>query len=350
MADKMLTLDGSYGEGGGQILRTSLALALITGRGFHLHNLRAKRKNPGLARQHMACLQAAAILGEAETQGVNLGSQEIVFCPRRPMAHIAAGAEWHFEVPSAGSAMLLLQTLLFPLAQRGGRLRVKGGTHNPMAPPFDFLTNTFFPLLARMGLTADAELIRPGFCPAGGGEAVFVIAPCLRPSPLALLQRGKVRNIRAVAYISRLPAHIAGRELAVIGKRLDISPENLRTVVARDAAGAGNVAAVFLDCEEVSETFTAFGVKGVRAEKVGLAAANEAQQWLKADVPVGPYLADQLLLPCALAGGGEFRTMAPTAHSRTNAWVISKFLDIKTEFIPQADGSWLVRVKTVAAN
>ncbi len=344
MAAEILTIDGTYGEGGGQILRTSLALALITGKGFHLRGLRAKRKNPGLARQHLTCVQAAAALGEAETKGAALGSQEIFFLPGRDMASLAADGEWLFEVPSAGSAMLLFQTLLFPLSQAGGCLRVKGGTHNPMAPPFEFLARTFLPLVARMGLRVEATLVRPGFYPAGGGEAIFHVQRCPRLSPLLLNHRGQVQKIAAVAYIAKLPAHIAGRELAVIAKQLDLPAESLHTEVAKSAPGPGNAAIIFVECEELTETFTAFGSKGIRAEAVGLKASKEARSWLAANVPAGPYLADQLLLPCALAGGGEFITLEPTMHSRTNAWVIAQFLGTKTEFRRARHGTWKVIV------
>ena len=173
----MLTIDGSRGEGGGQILRTSLGLSLVTGRAFRIVRIRAGRAKPGLRHQHRTAVQAAARVGNAEVEGAEVGSMELTFVP----GAVAAG-EYEFSVGTAGSAALVLQAVLPALltASQPSRLKLEGGTHNPFAPPFDFLAKTFLPIVNRMGPRVTAELERPGFYPAGGGEMRLTIEPCAR--------------------------------------------------------------------------------------------------------------------------------------------------------------------------
>jgi len=318
----MITVDGSQGEGGGQILRTSLALALLTGQPFRIERIRARRPRPGLMRQHLTAVQAAAEVGRAELHGAEIGSLELTFAPGavRP-------GDYRFAVGSAGSTTLVLQTVLPPLLCSPGpsTLHLEGGTHNPYAPPFESLQRTFLPLLARMGPQVSATLVRPGFYPAGGGLIDVHIEPSPRLAPLELLERGTVRRIRATAVVSRLPRSIAERELHRIGERLRLEPANLHAVEVQDALGPGNVVWIEIEAEKVTEVFTGFGERGVRTEAVADAVAHRAQRYLDADVPVGPHLADQLLLPLALARCGAFRTSALTAHAQTNLDVIHRF-------------------------
>ena len=324
----MLTIDGSTGEGGGQIFRTSLALSLITGTPFRIHHVRQARAKPGLRPQHLAALDAAAAIGEAEVDGAAVGAREIVFRPRR----VRAGT-YHFDVGTAGSTGLVLQTVLLPLVmtRAPSSITVEGGTHNTHAPPFDFLAEAFLPLVRRMGAGVDAELERPGFYPAGGGRVHVEITEGPPLSPLSLLQRGATRRRMARAMVSRLPRQIADRELAVIRARLGWEPDELQTVLVPDATGPGNIVLLSIESEHVTEVFTGFGERGVRAETVAEGAADEALRYASAGVPVGPYLADQLLLPLALAGGGAFRTMPLSLHATTNFEVIRLFLDVSID-------------------
>src|SRR5690242_20478497 len=218
----MIIIDGSYGEGGGQILRTSLALSLITGSPLRIEKIRAGRRNPGLLRQHLTSVQAAAKIGQAETAGANLGSTQLTFTPKT----ITPG-EYHFAIGTAGSTTLVLQTVLpaLMIANAPTTLVLEGGTHNPFAPPFDFLEKAFLPLLKRMGVRVDAELVNYGFYPAGGGKLVFKIHPVAspkQPSGLARLdlnERGEVRERRARVVLCHLPRNIAERELNIVQKK-----------------------------------------------------------------------------------------------------------------------------------
>ncbi|GAB6068776.1 RNA 3'-terminal phosphate cyclase [Methylothermus subterraneus] len=319
-----LSLDGSYGEGGGQILRTALALALCLKRPVRLFNLRARRAQPGLRPQHLACVLAAAEIGGAKVEGATLGSQELYFEPStvRP-------GRYAFAIGTAGSTTLLLQTLLLPLllAQAPSRLILTGGTHNPKAPSFDFLAQAFLPLLARMGAKVELNLLRPGFYPRGGGILEAKIEPTEKLSPLDLPERGKVLEIQACALVAGLPRPIGERELKELAKALTL-PESALRVEALTGCGVGNAVTVTVRCEHLSEVFTGFGERGVRAETVAERLAAEVKAYLAAKVPVGPYLADQLLLPLALAGGGRYLTLPPTPHTTTNLWVIQQFLPL----------------------
>jgi RNA 3'-terminal phosphate cyclase (ATP) len=322
----MLTLDGSMGEGGGQILRSALALSMCLQRPFRIANIRAARKRPGLRRQHLIAVQAAAEICGADVEGAVLGSLDLSFIP----GEISAGA-YHFDIGSAGSTNLVLQTVLPALLTASGtsRLSLRGGTHNPQAPSFDFLQASFLPLIDRMGPRITAKLERPGFYPAGGGLVRVKIDPVDRLSPIELHERGEVLEIKVIAMLAHLPQHIALRELEVIGNGLDISEEIL-TVHRVDAArGPGNAVSVFISSRQLTEVFTGFGQRGVRAETVATRVVEEAHRYLAAGVPVGVHLADQLLLPLALSGGGSLLTLGPSLHTNTNIEVIKRFMEIR---------------------
>lgn len=325
----MLTIDGSFGEGGGQILRSSLTLSLLTGRPFRIRNIRANRPNPGLARQHLTALRAAAEAGEARVQGDALGSREVVFEPRA-----VRGGDFAFSIEGAGSTTLVLQTVLIPLlaAEAPSTLTLEGGTHNPYAPPFDFLDRALLPLIRDMGGRAAITLERPGFYPAGGGRLRAEIRPSAL-EPLELFERGPVRRLSARALVSALPRHVGERELATVAERLEIAEDDLELAEVEDPAGPGNAIVIAVETERLTEVFTGFGERGVPAEPVAEAAASEAEAYLEAGVPVGERLADQLLLPLAAAAGGAFRTTEPSTHTRTNAEVIQRFtgLDVTME-------------------
>jgi len=334
----MEVIDGAQGEGGGQILRTALALSLVTGAPFRLEKIRAGRPKPGLLRQHLTAVTAAAEIGGAAVDGAALGSRELAFRP----GSVRPGA-YRFAVGTAGSAALVLQTVLPPLLTATGpsTVVVEGGTHNPHAPPFDFLALAFLPLLARMGARARATLDRPGFYPAGGGQLTVEITPAPALAPLMLLERGASRRRRARAVVANLPASIAQRELRVVRDELGFRPEELEAVTlgARDGArGPGNVVLIELESEHVTEVFTGFGEVGVRAEAVADHAVQAARQYLAAQVPVGPHLADQLLVPLALAGVGVFRTMPLTRHSATNIAVIRQLVGAEFAVQPAENG------------
>jgi RNA 3'-terminal phosphate cyclase (ATP) len=319
-----ITIDGSEGEGGGQILRTALALSLVTGRPFRIEGIRAGREKPGLLRQHLTAVHAAGEVSRARVSGADLGSRVLSFEPSQ-----VRGGEYRLAVGTAGSATLVLQAVLPALltAREPSRLTLEGGTHNPYAPPFDFLAKTFLPILRRMGAFVEVDLETYGFYPAGGGRFTVAIEPCSKLGRLSLLERGETR-VHARALVASLGENIAKRELSVVRERLGIERALCRAETVETSVGPGNVLMIVIEEQTVSEVVTGFGVKGVSAEKVAEDACDEAQAYLKAAVPVGIHLADQLLIPMALAGGGTFRTLKPTAHTMTNADVIRRFLDL----------------------
>ena len=318
----MLTIDGSQGEGGGQILRTALALSMCLGKVFQIHNIRATRAKPGLQPQHLAAVKAAACIARAEVKGTELGSQTLSFIP-----HEVQGGEYRFAIGTAGSTTLLFQTLLPALmrARHSSRVILEGGTHNPMAPPFDFLNQAFLPLINRMGPTVKARLIRPGYVPAGGGELNITIQPASRLRPLNILQRGKLIETRAEVLLSHLPEHIAERELGVIAKALRLPASCLSSQLDTLAIGPGNCVSVIIKAEGITEVFTALGKRGLPAEQVASQVVQDVREYLDSEIPVGHYLADQLLLPLALAGSGAFITGPPSLHTTTNMSVIEQF-------------------------
>lgn len=339
----MLRLDGSQGEGGGQILRSALALSLVTGRPVQISSIRARRPKPGLLRQHLTAVEAAARIGNASVGGAQIGSPELVFRPGSPVP-----GRYHFAVGTAGSATLVLQTILpaLMLAADPSHLTIEGGTHNPFAPPFDFLACTFLPLLARMGPQVEARLERHGFYPAGGGRIAVDIRPASQLQRLDLLERGDLREVEGRALVANLPESIGTRELGVLRGALARPPERSSVRKLSDSPGLGNVLLLIVIAEHVTEVITGFGQKGVAAEKVAAGVAAATRTYLEAEVPVGPHLADQLLLPMALAGGGSFRTVAPSEHTRTNAAVIARFLPVDVRFEQESDRAWRVVVVT----
>ncbi len=337
---EMIQIDGSAGEGGGQILRTSLGLSACSGRPFAIAGIRQKRKKPGLMRQHLTAVLAAAEVCQADVEGAAIGSLGLTFAP----GAVRAG-DYRFAVGTAGSTTLVLQTVLPPLLQADGpsKVVIEGGTHNPWSPPFDFLAGSFMPALAKFGPQVTARCTRPGFYPAGGGRIEVEIQPGGALRPVELMERGKLLERRAVATVARLPGTIAERELEVVRKKLGFQQEELRVHSAKASLGPGNVLSIEHRYENVTEIQTGFGELGVSAERVARGAVRDAKKYLETDAPVGAHLADQLLIPMALAGGGAFRTVAPTMHTRTNCEVVGQFLPVSFDVVE--DGAeFVIRV------
>lgn len=337
----MLKIDGSTGEGGGQVLRSSLSLGLVTGRPFRIVRIRAGRSDPGLGNQHLTAVRAAAAVSDGEVEGAAHGARELVFRPGR-----VHPGRYEFSTGTAASATLVLLTLLPPLLTAGApsELTLEGGTHNPSAPPFDFLEQSLLPLVNRMGPRVQVELDRHGFYPRGGGRLRVRIEPAGEPEELVLLERGPVHRRRARALVADLPRHIAEREASVAHALLELRPDAMEVVELPQGRGPGNVLFLELESRRVTEVFTGFGRRGVPAEEVAKEACREALDYLAAGAPVGPYLADQLLLPLAL-GGGRFRTVEPTGHTLTHLTVLERFLPVETSVEEQSDGTWVIEVR-----
>jgi RNA 3'-terminal phosphate cyclase (ATP) len=333
----MIIIDGSYGEGGGQILRTSLALSLVTGTPFRIDNIRAGRRKPGLMRQHLTAVNAAAEIGRARVSGNTIASRSFTFVP----ATLRSG-RYHWSIGTAGSCTLVLQTVLPALMVADGpsEIILEGGTHNPFAPPFDFLSRAFLPLVVRMGPRVTAELIKPGFFPAGGGRLAVGIEPAASLQPLELRSRGAIRHRLARAAVANLSTDIARRELKEVARRLGFHPAELESEEIHGAPGPGNVLTIDIASEALTEVFTGFGQRGVSAATVAARTAGQVTDYLAAGVPVGRYLADQLLVPMAIAGGGSFLTLPPSRHTLTNIDIIRKFMDLSIETGEQTPGQW----------
>ena len=337
---EQIVIDGAQGEGGGQILRTSVALALSTGRPLRIDRIRARRDKPGLLRQHLTAVQAAVAVSGGRATGDVPGSATLEFVPGQ-----VRGGEYRLSVGTAGSATLVLQTILpaLMLAREASRLILEGGTHNPMAPSFDFIERAFLPVLARMGARVTARLEAWGFYPAGGGRFVVDIEPAAEWTALVLMERGPV-TIEARGVVASLPDKIAHRELGLIRTRFGLDRQQSRVVPVDNSPGPGNVLIVDVKSAEVTEVVTGFGLKGIRAEAVAESVGDEVQKYLDAGVPVGEHLADQLLLPMALASGGAFRTLEPTLHTTTNADVIRQVLGTPIAIGSDSTGAGVVRV------
>ena len=338
----MIQIDGAQGEGGGQILRTALALSLCTGQAFRMHSIRARRSRPGLMRQHLTAVQAAAQVGGASVQGAQLGSRDLRFSP----GSVQPG-DYDFEVGTAGSTTLVLQTVLPALlvGRRACNLRLRGGTHNPHAPPFEFLQRAFLPVLARMGVAVDATLERYGFFPAGGGEIRLRVHPCERLTALHLPERGALLSIGAEAVVARLPVDIATRELEVVREQFGVPESNLRAIADAPSDGPGNVLLIWQQYQHVCEVSSGFGERGVRAEQVAQRTVAQAQAYAGSEAAVSEHLADQLLLPMALCGAGSFTTLEPSSHARTNMDVIGLFQPVRFRVEQQRKRRWMIAIE-----
>lgn len=347
---ELIELDGSTGEGGGQILRTGLALSMCTGRPMAIQRIRAKRPKPGLMRQHLTCVHAAVAVCGAKVEGAELGSQTLVFEP----GPVHTG-DYAFNVGTAGSCTLVLQTVLpaLMLCAEPSRVSLSGGTHNPMAPPFHFLERSFAPLLRRLGVGLDLELRRLGFYPAGGGELSAVVQPTAGGlQPFDLTDRGPVQEAYAECFAPALPSAVAVRELAALARALGWSGEQLRTPAVRQNEGPGNALLATMAYAHVSEVVTVFGEKGVSAEQVAGALVKDVKAYQASEGALGQHLADQWMLPLALAvleRGGEasFTCTEMTEHATTNIGVIEKFLPVRFDVAP-GDASSCVRVVSSA--
>ena len=338
----MITIDGSFGEGGGQIIRSSCALSLITGKPFRIYNVRARRDKPGLQRQHLTAVAASAEIGSAQVDGASVGSREFTFRPGKVVA-----GDYTFSIGTAGSTTLVLQTVLPPLmmADAPSHITLEGGTHNVHAPPFEFLQKTFLPLVNRTGRRVSIELERYGFYPPGGGRLHLRIEPGSSSQRIDLIARGLIRAHRARALVLNLPSSIAERELGVVREELGWEDAQLQLETSNNAYSPGNVLTIEIESEQLTEVITGIGERGVRAETVALRAVKEAQQYLLHDAPVGEHLADQLLIPLALAGGGSYLTGSLSLHTTTNIEVIKKFLDVEITVAPAGNEMWKINLE-----
>lgn len=324
----VVTIDGSYGEGGGQILRTALALSAVLGRPVDLIKIRAGRKKPGLQPQHLCCVKALAEITGAEVHGADLGSSRLHFAP----GPITGGSR-RIDVGTAGAVSLVFQAILAPLACAGtsSTVTMTGGTHVPWSPPAFYISEVFLPMAERMGLGATWRLQRGGFYPKGGGEVQAAVQPLTRLSAIDLTNRGALLAIRGISAVAGLPRGIAERQVSRVRSRLADTGHRIEIEIAElDAACPGDTVFLWAEFEQARAGFGALGARGKPAERVADEATDALLDFLAGDAATDPHLADQLVVLMALADGRSVLTTARVSHHLlTNVWTIQQFLPIE---------------------
>lgn len=327
---KPIEIDGSYGEGGGQILRTALAFSAILRKPLSIHHIRSKRKNPGLQAQHLEAVEALARITDAKTEGIEFGSQKIIFIPQRILP-----GDYQFEVKTAGSVTLLLQAIFLPLclADERSELILVGGTHVPWSPSFHYIAEVLLPTLQLMGVSARATIEKWGFYPKGGGKIQLKIDPVHELKPISLAERGLLKKVCGISAISNLPKHVAERQkeqaLRKIQSELKIEAE-IATLNDIPSNGPGSFLFLLAEYEKTRAAFSSLGARGKPAEKVADEAVDSMKDFIELDGCIDPHLADQLVPFMAVAKGNSFfATTQMTEHLLTNLWVIGHFLEVK---------------------
>ncbi len=330
----MIEIDGSYGEGGGQILRTALALSAILKIPIRVKNIRASRKKPGLGIQHLVGLNAMVRISGAAVEGNAIGSQTLTFVPQE----IRPG-DYEFRIETAGSVTLVLQSIFLPLclAQRDSTLSLVGGTHVPWSPPFHYFSQVFLSALSSMGVSAKSMVEKWGFYPRGGGLVRLRISPVQKLKPISLTERGSFKKIRGISAIANLPKHVADRQkeqaLKGIRSELEIDP-NIDVLYDAPSIGQGSFLFLLAEYKGIVAGFSSLGARGKPAEKVADEAVDFLKDYIESDGCVDPHLADQLVPFMALAkGDSSFTTTQMTEHLLTNLWVIAHFTEAKIQTV-----------------
>lgn len=324
----MLEIDGSYGEGGGQILRTALSLSCLTGTPFRISNIRRGRRKPGLMPQHLAAVRAAQAISGATVEGAAPGSGKFDFTP-----HALHGGLFTFDIGTAGAVTLVLQTLILPLlhADRRSRVTVTGGTHVPSSPSVHYLAEVFAPMLHRIGGELTLSIDAYGFYPRGGGKISAEILPARELQPISLNTPGELRRISGCSGVCNLPLSIAERQRAA--SLVTLGGSNVPTEIdLLNAPGPGQGTFLFLraDTGAVRSGFTSLGARGKRAESVGAETGEELWRHLSTGAALDPHLADQLVPYLALCRReSTFTTSCITRHLLTNLWVVGLFLPLR---------------------
>lgn len=340
---KDIEIDGRMGEGGGQVLRAALALSMASGRPFALTDIRGGRPKPGLKRQHLACVNAAREISRAEVAGAAVNSSALSFRPGRPQ-----GGDYHFDIGGGGSCTLVLQAALPPLmnASKPSRIRVGGGTHVPLAPIYEYFRRTLLPALERMGPNFSARLVRPGFMQVGGGLIEVEVKPVPQLNPLDETGPITVESISGLIRSHGLDEGIGQREVEVLRHKLrDLGALTVENHPAGDS-GPGNVVILELASSRGLTVTSGVAQRGLAAEKVAGRAVSRALQFLGAHAPIDGHLADQLIVPLALAGGGRFLTEKPSLHTLTVMELLPLFTDLQTKATQVENKAWLIEISS----
>lgn len=335
----MIEIDGSFGEGGGQILRTALTLASVTGEAVHFTDIRKNRRKPGLMYQHLTCAKAVAEITGGVLNGAELNSQEMIFTP----GSIAPG-NYHFVVGTAGSAILVAQTVLPCLlfGYEKSKVEICGGTHVANAPIFDFFQSVYLPCLQRMGIEASATLDQVGFYPAGGGKITLDISPLREWKKLEIMSSGTLKKAAFTAISHGIKSEIGSDEVALAQREF---PEFETAQTEVDSCGPGNVLLAKLEYENITELFSVCGEFNQSRTVVAKRVIGMVKSYQKYAAPVWRFLVDQLLLPMALGAGGKFLTVSPSQHTETNIAVIRKFMNVQIDVNNLQNGQHIIEVK-----
>ncbi|MGO8669847.1 MAG: RNA 3'-terminal phosphate cyclase [Capsulimonadaceae bacterium] len=345
MCTGRVRIDGSLGEGGGQVIRTSLSLSVLTGEPVEIVHVRARRARPGLQPQHLMAVQAAARICDAEVDGASVGAREFTFTPGSP----PQPGVYRFDIGTAGATALVMQTVLVPLAlcDSDSRVTVLGGTHVPHAPTAQYLEHVYGRVLEQHGLNSTVSSTAAGFFPRGGGTLDAHILPGW-PTGVDLTARGRLQRLTAHIVTSGLPSNVAGRGAAACVKAL--SGFRKPVVVETDLPSRGQGAAVVIvaECDEVATGFSAIGERGKPMETVAREACDEFAAWYRTGTACDPHLADQLALPMSLvAGTSRWTTSTVTEHLRTVLEIVLQFLPVEAALDERPDGAGLVTLRGV---
>jgi RNA 3'-terminal phosphate cyclase (ATP) len=328
----MIEIDGSFGEGGGQILRTSLSLSCLFEKPFRIFNIRKGRKKPGLMPQHLTCVKAMQMLSDAEVTGDNIGSLELIFKPR-----LVRGGEFFFDIGTAGSISLVLQTMIPSLifSKDKARIILKGGTHVPFSPTFDYISNIFVPILKRVGIDIRIKIESYGFYPKGGGKVIAETFPAENIKPIKIKERGNILKISGYSGVGNLPLSIAERQKSAVLKKIHSDMEGLTCPVEIEvldvpAFGQGTFTYLHSESENSTAGFTALGQRGKSAEIVGKETASKFIEYYSTNAALDKYLADQIVLYLSMPKEeSEFTVSCITQHLITNLWAIGIFHNFK---------------------
>ncbi|RKY75371.1 RNA 3'-phosphate cyclase [candidate division KSB1 bacterium] len=342
----MVRIDGSQGEGGGQILRTALTLSMLTGVPFEIYNIRARRSNPGLMPQHLVSVRAAAHITSASVNGAEKGSMQLYFEPQHPKP-----GNYHFDIGTAGAISLVLQTIAYPLAfcRLSSQITITGGTHVPWSPSFHFLDMHWRPIMEKLGFHFSLQLKRAGFYPKGGGEVSLRVYPCSEVRSLVLRERGELLRVEGISAIANLDPEVGYRQKRRAEERLtEKALAHQIQFIKMPAVGKNTLMLLLAHFQYAQLAYESLGAIGKRAEKVADEACDALFAALKTPATLDEHLADQLLLPLSFTSQrSEFIVPKITGHIQTNAEIIQEFLPVQINIIPIADSSAIIQVQGI---
>lgn len=326
----MIKIDGGYGEGGGQILRTAISLSCLLKQPIEIYNIRKGRKKPGIQPQHLTSIRAAKKISNAYTEGDRIGSLNLIFSPNE-----IKGGDYSFDIGTAGSISLVIQTIILPLstAPTNSTIEIIGGTHVPWSPPFHYLKEIFIPILGKMGFDIKLFIEKWGWYPIGGGKVRAEIKSVKDLTPISITERGRLKGIKGISAVSNLPLSIAERQkeegLKILRRNgIDADIE----IVNAPSNGKGTFFFLLAGYENSFAGFSALGEKGKRAEEVSMEACKEFFAFNNSAGALDPRISDQIIpCLCLIKGESAFTTARITRHLHTNIWLVKEFLPVKIE-------------------